>query len=58
MGDSAALRFNRAAALMAAGRWDDALADLNRAIELDPEDAETIAERERCLRQQAMASAS
>jgi len=27
------------------GRLDEALADLNRAIELDPEDAETIASR-------------
>lgn len=51
LGDSAPLRYNRATAFIAAGRWDDALADLNRAIELDPADADTIAERERCLLQ-------
>lgn len=51
IGDSAALRFNRAAAFMAAGRWTEALADLNRAIELDPEDPDTIASRQRCLQE-------
>lgn len=56
LGDSAPLRFNRATVLIAAERWDDALAELNRAIELDPEDEETRAERERCL-QRAMANA-
>ncbi|MGI8668061.1 MAG: tetratricopeptide repeat protein [Jatrophihabitans sp.] len=55
IGDSAALRYNRAAAFLAAGRWDDALADLNRAVELDPADADTLAERARCLRQLATA---
>ncbi len=49
LGESAALRFNRATVLVAAERWDDALTELNRAIELDPEDEETLAERERCL---------
>ncbi|HST50274.1 tetratricopeptide repeat protein [Jatrophihabitans sp.] len=51
IGDSAVLRFNRAAAFMAAGRWPEALADLNRAIELDPEDPDTIASRQRCLQE-------
>ncbi len=56
LGDSAALRFNRAAALIAAERWDDALIDLNRALELDPEDVDTLAARDRCMhRQQAVA---
>jgi Flp pilus assembly protein TadD len=40
----AALLFNRAVALEAAGRSADALADLRRAAELDPDDEE-IAER-------------
>lgn len=51
--DSAPLRYNRAAALIADGRWDEALADLNRAIELDPTDPEAISERDRCLQQLA-----
>lgn len=54
LGDSAALRFNRAAALMAAERWDEALVDLNRAAELDPEDEDTLVERDRCLRQRQL----
>jgi len=54
LGDSAALRFNRAAAFMAAERWDEALADLNRAAELDPEDEDTRAERERCVRRRQL----
>ena len=49
------MRFNRATAYIADARWDDALADLNRAIELDPEDADTVAERERCLQQLSVA---
>ena len=36
----AALLFNRAVALEAAGRPADALADLRRAAELDPDDEE------------------
>jgi tetratricopeptide (TPR) repeat protein len=55
LGESGPLRFNRAAAFMAAGRWDEALADLNRAAELDPEDEDTLAERERCVRQRQLA---
>ncbi|MEO9238476.1 MAG: tetratricopeptide repeat protein, partial [Jatrophihabitantaceae bacterium] len=55
LGESAALLFNRATAYIAADRWDDALADLNRAAELDPADPDTIAERERCLRQLSVA---
>jgi len=35
---SAALLFNRATALQSAGRWDEALADLEQAHELDPDD--------------------
>lgn len=54
LGDEAALRFNRAAAFMAAERWDEALADLNRAAELDPTDEDTVAERERCVRQRQL----
>jgi tetratricopeptide (TPR) repeat protein len=55
LGDSGPLRFNRAAAFMAAGRWEEALADLNRAAVLDPEDEDTLAERERCVRQRQLA---
>ena len=52
LGDSAELRFNRAAALIAAERWDDALTDLNRALELDPEDLDAREARDRCLHHQ------
>jgi Flp pilus assembly protein TadD len=38
--DDAALLFNRATVLGSAGRWADAVADLTRARELDPEDPE------------------
>lgn len=38
LGDDAALRFNRATALRAAGRRDEAVTDLRRARELDPDD--------------------
>jgi tetratricopeptide (TPR) repeat protein len=38
--DDAALLFNRAAVLGSAGRWADAIADLTRARELDPDDPE------------------
>lgn len=38
--DDAALLFNRAAVFGSAGRWADAVADLTRARELDPEDPE------------------
>lgn len=48
IGDDATLRFNRALALIAAGRWADALTDLDRASELDPDDPDVAAERERC----------
>ena len=51
--DTAPLRFNRAAALIAGGRWDEALADLNRAIELDPTEPDVVSERDRCLQQLA-----
>jgi tetratricopeptide (TPR) repeat protein len=54
LGDSAALRFNRAAAFIAAERWDEALVDLNRAAELDPADEDTLAERDRCVRQRQL----
>ena len=57
LGDSAALRFNRAAAFMAAERWDEALVDLNRAAELDPEDEDTRTERERCMHQRQLTGA-
>lgn len=57
LGDSAGLRFNRAIALIAADRWDDALIDLNRALELDPEDVDSLQARDRCThRQQAAAN--
>jgi tetratricopeptide (TPR) repeat protein len=51
LGDDAALLFNRATALQAAGRWTDALADLDRALGLDPADPDIRLERERCLSQ-------
>jgi len=47
--DSAALRFNRAAAYIAADRWREALDDLIRAGELDPSDPDVAQERDRCL---------
>jgi tetratricopeptide (TPR) repeat protein len=56
-GESAPLLFNRSTALQAAGRWAEALADLERASELEPEDgeiAESLARcRERLARSQA-----
>jgi tetratricopeptide (TPR) repeat protein len=48
LGDDPALRFNRATALTAAGRFAEALADLDRASELDPDDPDVAAEREAC----------
>jgi tetratricopeptide (TPR) repeat protein len=46
--DDAALLFNRAAALGSAGRWADAVADLTRARELDPEDPEITEQLREC----------
>jgi tetratricopeptide (TPR) repeat protein len=43
LGDDAALRFNRAVALEAAGRWADAAGDLRRAADLDPGDTDIAA---------------
>lgn len=56
LGDSASLRFNRATALITADRWDEALIDLNRALELDPEDVDSLEARERCLSQRQAAA--
>jgi tetratricopeptide (TPR) repeat protein len=60
--EDAALLFNRATAFQAAGLWADALADLNRAGELDPGDPDIDQQVERCrerldqtLRQRASA---
>ncbi|WP_370941983.1 tetratricopeptide repeat protein [Amycolatopsis sp. cg5] len=50
LGDDPALRFNRATALAVNGRWDDAVADLRRAVELDPDDQDARSELDRCLR--------
>ncbi|MFC4149602.1 tetratricopeptide repeat protein [Micromonospora mangrovi] len=50
VGDDAALRYNRATAYRALGRYDDALADLARAAELDPTDEEIRRERTECAR--------
>jgi tetratricopeptide (TPR) repeat protein len=48
LGDDAALRFNRAVALEAAGRWADAAGDLRRAAELNPGDTDIAARLENC----------
>jgi tetratricopeptide (TPR) repeat protein len=48
LGEDAALLFNRATALQAAGRWADALADLDRAAGLDPADPDIQEARARC----------
>ncbi|WP_320064190.1 tetratricopeptide repeat protein [Micromonospora sp. RTGN7] len=50
VGDDAALRYNRATAYRALGRYDEALADLTRAAELDPADADIRRERAECGR--------
>jgi tetratricopeptide (TPR) repeat protein len=48
-GDDAVLRYNRATAHRALGRYEQALADLDRAQELDPNDPDTLRERAECL---------
>jgi tetratricopeptide (TPR) repeat protein len=53
IGPDAALLFNRAAALQAAGRWADALADLGRARELDPADPDIDQQIQHCRAQLA-----
>lgn len=51
--EDAALLFNRAAARQAMGQWTDALADLNRARELDPDDLDIDQHIEDCREQLA-----
>jgi tetratricopeptide (TPR) repeat protein len=53
--EDAAILFNRAVALQAAGRWDLALADLDRARQLDPDDPGLDEQIEHCRRQLAAA---
>ncbi|AKU18258.1 tetratricopeptide repeat protein [Luteipulveratus mongoliensis] len=49
LGESAELLFNRAVVLKAMGRRDEAMADLDRALELAPDDPEVLAERQQLL---------
>lgn len=42
LGDDAAMRYNRATAYQAVGRRDDAVTDARRALELVPDDPETV----------------
>lgn len=49
LGDDAALRYNRAIAYRALGRITNALADLDAAAALDPDDPDIEEERQRCL---------
>ena len=53
--DDAALRYNRAFAYQSGGRWDDALADLDVAAGLAPDDTDVIAARDECRRRLAVA---
>lgn len=48
IGETAPLLFNRATALQAAGRWAEALADLERARRLEPTDEDITTQIERC----------
>ncbi|MEV0006206.1 tetratricopeptide repeat protein [Micromonospora sp. NPDC050980] len=57
VGDDAALRYNRATAYRALGRYDEALADLTRAAELDPADEEIRRERDECDQALSVAAA-
>ncbi|SBT39068.1 tetratricopeptide repeat protein [Micromonospora auratinigra] len=56
VGDDAALRYNRATAYRALGRYDDAVADLARAAELDPTDEDVRRERSECDRALSLAA--
>ena len=49
----AALRYNRAFALQSAGRWDEALVDLDVATDLAPDDPEISAAHDLCLQRVA-----
>ena len=49
LGESPELRANRATVLQAANRWSEALADLEQALQLDPDDADLLDSRQRCL---------
>lgn len=53
LGESPELRANRATVLQAANRWSEALADLDHALQLEPDDADLLGSRERCLTQLA-----
>jgi tetratricopeptide (TPR) repeat protein len=55
--EDAALLYNRAAALQAAGRWREAVADLERAATLDPADPDVRADLDRCRAELAGTSA-
>jgi tetratricopeptide (TPR) repeat protein len=46
--EDAALLFNRAAVFGSAGRWADAIADLTRARELDPDDPDIVEQLRAC----------
>jgi len=54
--DDAAILFNRATVAQAEGRWADALADLERAADLDPADPDTHEQIE-CCRKRLFAAA-
>ena len=49
LGESPELRANRATVLQAANRWSEALTDLDHALQLDPDDADLLDSRQRCL---------
>lgn len=48
-GDDAALLYNRATALLALDRHEEALVDLERALQLTPDDPDMLAQRDACL---------
>jgi tetratricopeptide (TPR) repeat protein len=58
LGDDAALRYNRAVAYQALGRWAEALTDLDVAAGLDPDDPDVAGDRSRCRQQLGFAAAS
>jgi tetratricopeptide (TPR) repeat protein len=53
IGESPELRANRATVLQAANRWSEALADLERALQSEPDDTDLLNSRQRCLTQLA-----